>query len=107
MEVAVCRMFDPAAFPVVVDAVPDGFILLADALGQQVLNPFVIREGDVRSFVKSKPAVEFPGCRVPSMIRMFFVEGRPYSLVVEPVCGPESGHPRTQDYNFFHLLLSS
>ena len=107
MEVAVGRVLDPTAFPVVVDAVPDSFILLIDALGQQVLNPFVIREGDVRSLVESKPAAEFPGCRVPSMIRMFFVEGRTYSLVVEPVCSPESGHPRTQDYNFFHLFHSS
>ena len=57
VEVKLDRMLWPIAMPIVVEIDLNRFIELADAVGEQLLNTLIFREGDMRAYVKDKSRV--------------------------------------------------
>ncbi len=105
VQVALRRVLDPVAAPVVVDPRLEDLVLAPDALGQQALQPLVAGERDVRPVVEDEAARVAKRGGVAARVRVLVVDDRRPARLGQPPGGAQSGHAATQHRDPAHRRI--
>ena len=94
MKIHLGRMLDPMSLPVVVHLRVQHLVLVVDALGEKLLQPLVLGERDVRTFIKRVFALITKRRRVPAVVRLLIEENPAHAGFAQLVRRAVTSHAR-------------
>src|SRR6185295_6758577 len=86
------RMRQPQPLPVIVELDLNGLVPPVDMAREELLDPRVLGEGNVRPEVEEKALVVPNRSGMPPEERILVVDARPDIVVVQEGCRAEAGH---------------
>jgi hypothetical protein len=93
---------DPEAAPVVIELDLDRLVLLVDIAREEVLDPLVLGERDMRTDIEHKASPIPKRSCVSPVVRVLVVHDGPNAFGMKAMCSTKAGHPGSDNYDIRH-----